>query len=275
VLFGLVPQSWSGMPTTTTPETSEMNLELEGKTALVTGASSHGIGRAIAKGLAAEGVHLCLASRRRELLEELAAGIVSAGSRQPEIAAVDLQRDGSAQELVGFATRALGKIDILVNSAGGGGGKFSITDPEDKWARELTLLYTRVRQLMLAVVPGMMERKWGRIINITGKSEPRGLTGATAPKAALHGLAKGLSIEVAKYGVTVNSIAPGKILSEQILRKNTESMRQEYARREIPVGRFGAPEELASLAVFLASPRASYITGTVIPVDGGLRRYAF
>jgi 3-oxoacyl-[acyl-carrier protein] reductase len=111
------------------------------------------------------------------------------------------------------------------------------------------------------------------VINITGKSEPRGLAGATAPKAALHGLSKGLSSEVGKYGITVNSLAPGKILSEQIRRKNTEEERREYAELEIPVGRFGTPEELANLAVFLASPLASYITGVMIPVDGGLRRY--
>ena len=252
-----------------------MNLELEGKTALVTGASSEGIGRAIAKGLAAEGVELCIAARRRELLEQLACEIAAAGKKQPHIVAVDLMMDNGPRLLAQQAIRGLGRIDILVNCAGGGGGKFSIADPEEKWAKEITLLYTRVRQLILAVLPGMMEHKWGRIINITGKSEPKGLLGATAPKAALHGLSKGLSIEVGKHGITVNSIAPGKIVTEQIRRKYTERRRQEYAHLEIPLGRFGTPEEIASLAVFLASPRASYITGTVIPVDGGLRRYAF
>jgi 3-oxoacyl-[acyl-carrier protein] reductase len=252
-----------------------MDLKLEGKTALVTGASSQGIGRAIAKGLAAEGVRLCIAARRRDLLEQLSAEVVSAGGRQPQIAIVDLLQEGGPQELAQEARRGLGRIDILVNCAGGGGGKFSITDPEEKWVKEMTFNYTRTRQLILAVLPEMIERKWGRIINISGKSEPKGLAGATAPKAALHGLSKGLSNEVGKYGITVNSIAPGKILTEQILRKNTERERRKYAEHEIPIGRFGNPEELACLAVFLASPHASYITGTVIPVDGGLRRYAF
>ena len=99
--------------------------------------------------------------------------------------------------------------------------------------------------------------------------------GPTAPKAALHGFSKGLSGDVGKHGITVNCIAPGKILSEQIRRKHTETERKAYAEKEIPIRRFGEPEELAGLAVFLASSQAAYITGTVIPVDGGLRRYPF
>ncbi len=170
----------------------------------------------------------------------------------------------------------MGRIDILANCAGGGGGKFAIDTTEDTWLREITLNYTRVRQLSLAVIPGMIEHKWGRIINITGKSEPpRGLFGATAPKAALHGFSKGLSNEVGKHGITVNCLAPGKIMSEQIRRKHDAQGRDQFAVNEIPMGRFGTPEELARLAVFLASPHAGFITGTVIPVDGGLRRYAF
>jgi 3-oxoacyl-[acyl-carrier protein] reductase len=254
-----------------------MDLELKGKTALVTGASSQGIGRAIAKGLAAEGVKLCISARRRELLEQLAGEIVAAGGEQPQIAVVDLMRDGGPQQLAREALQALGRIDILVNSAGGGGGKFSIDDPEEKWEKEITFNYTRVRQLILAVLPDMVKHKWGRVINISGKSEPRCLLGATAPKAALHGLSKGLSQDLGQYGITVNCIAPGKILTDHILqiRKVTVEECNEYAALDIPVGRYGKPEELASLAVFLASPHASYITGAVIPVDGGLRRYAF
>jgi 3-oxoacyl-[acyl-carrier protein] reductase len=250
-----------------------MDLKLAGKTALVTGASSQGIGRAIAKGLAAEGVQLCITARRRELLEQLSEEIASAGGRRPKIVVADIMQEGAPKKLAQEALESLGQIDILVNCAGGGGGHFSVTDPEEKWEKEITFLYTRVRQLILAVLPDMTKHNWGRIINITGKSEPKGLAGATAPKAALHGLSKGLSSAVGKYGITVNSIAPGKIMSEQILRKNTEEQRREFAETEIPVGRFGTPEELANLAVFLASPLASYITGVMIAVDGGLRRY--
>jgi 3-oxoacyl-[acyl-carrier protein] reductase len=253
-----------------------MDLDLKEKTALVTGASSQGIGRAIAKALAAEGVRVCIAARRGNLLDELAAEIVAAGGKPPHVVAIDIMEEDAPQQLVRAALAGLGRIDILANCAGGGGGKFAITTPEETWQREITINYTRVRQVTLAAVPGMVANKWGRIINITGKSEsPRGLYGATAPKAALHGFSKGLSNEVGKHGVTVNCLAPGKIMSEQILRKHNAEERRQFAEAEIPVGRYGTPEELARLAVFLSSPHAGFITGTVIPVDGGLRRYSF
>src|SRR6185503_19776763 len=116
---------------------------------------------------------------------------------------------------------------------------------------------------------------WGRIVNITRKSEPEGLDASFSAKAAVHAWAKGLSREVGQYGITVNSIPPGRIMSEQIRRNYTPEYREEHAAKAIPVGRYGEPEELAALAVFLASPLANYITGTVMPVDGGLRRYQF
>jgi 3-oxoacyl-[acyl-carrier protein] reductase len=150
-----------------------------------------------------------------------------------------------------------------------------IDAPEQRWTELVTLNFTRVRQLTLVVVPHMIKHNWGRIINISGKSEPEQLSSSTASKAAVHGFAKGLSREVGKYGITVNSIAPGRIMSEQIRRKYSEEFRAEQSARDIPVGRYGEPEELACLAVFLSSPIARYITGTVMPVDGGLRRYAF
>jgi len=121
----------------------------------------------------------------------------------------------------------------------------------------------------------MIARNWGRIINITGKSEPEGLNAAFAAKAAVHAWAKGLSREVGKHGITINCIPPGRIMSEQIRRNYPPDYRKKFAEEEIPVRYWGEPEDLAALAVFLASPKARYITGTVIPVDGGLRRYQF
>lgn len=251
-----------------------MDLQLKGKTALVTGASM-GIGRAIAKGLAAEGVKTCIAARRQPLLESLAREIVAAGDVEPAIVEIDFLQDGAPANLARAARRALGSIDILVNSAGGSKPAIPIDAPESAWEESMTLNFVRVRQLTHAVLPYMIEKKWGRVINISGKSEPDALLAATPTKAAIHAWSKGLSREVGKHGVTVNCIPPGRIMSEQIRRKYSEEYRAKESAEHIPVGRYGEPEELAALAVFLASPVAGYITGAVLPVDGGMRRYAF
>lgn len=251
-----------------------MNLQLKGKTALVTGASM-GIGRAIARGLAAEGAALCIAARRQALLEELCDEIAQEGGPKPHIVQVDVLVEGAPQRLARAATESLGHIDILVNCAGGSRPPIAIDAAEEQWDYAMTLNFVRVRQLTHALLPGMIQRRWGRIINITGKSEPERLIAATPAKAAVHAWSKGLSREVGKYGITVNCIPPGRIMSEQIRRKYSEAYRAAQSANEIPVGRYGEPEELACLAVFLASPIARYITGAVLPVDGGLRRYAF
>lgn len=250
-----------------------MELHLKGKTALVTGASM-GIGRAIAKGLAAEGVKVCITARRGHLLQELATEIVAEGGPNPHIAIIDIMEADAPQRLAQDALAGLGHVDILINCAGGS-RPLPIDAPEVKWEEAMTLNFTRVRQLTHALLPSMIEQQWGRIINITGKQEQERLNAAYSAKAGVHAWAKGLSKEVGKHGITINSIPPGRILSEQILRNNPEPVRKEFAARHIPVGRFGEPEELACLAVFLASPIACYISGTVIPVDGGLRRYTF
>ena len=251
-----------------------MDLQLKDKTALVTGASM-GIGRAIAKGLAAEGVKIAIAARRRNLLDVVAEEIVAAGGIRPAIIEIDVMPEGAPKRLADAARQALGHIDILINSAGGSKPAIGIDAPEEAWSESMTLNFVRVRQVTHAALPGMIERRWGRVINISGKSEPESLVAANAAKAAIHAWSKGLSREVGKHGITVNCIPPGRIMSEQIRRKYSEEFRAEQSAKEIPVGRYGEPEELAALAVFLASPVARYITGTVMPVDGGLRRYAF
>jgi 3-oxoacyl-[acyl-carrier protein] reductase len=251
-----------------------MDLQLAGKTALVTGASM-GIGRAIATGLAREGAKLAIAARRRNLLEQLADEIMIAGGEMPSIIEVDVMPEGAAQRLAEGARQAMGHIDILINSAGGSEPPITIEAPDEAWDHAMTLNFVRVRQLTHAVLPGMIARHWGRIINITGKSEPERLIAATPAKAAVHAWSKGLSREIGQHGITINCIPPGRIMSEQIRRKYSEEFRAEQSAKEIPVGRYGEPEELASLAVFLCSPAARYITGTVMPVDGGLKRYAF
>jgi 3-oxoacyl-[acyl-carrier protein] reductase len=250
-----------------------MELKLTGRTALVTGASM-GIGRAIARGLAAEGARLAVVARRRELLDTLATEIEKAGGARPAIIVQDIMAPDAGQRIAGAALEALGQVEILINCAGGS-RPMPLDAPEERWEEALTLNFTRQRQLTHALLPQMMARQWGRIINITGKSEPDKLNAAFAAKAAIHSWAKGLSRDVGRHGITVNSIAPGRIISEQILRNYPPEDRKRFSETEIPVGEYGQPEDLAVLAVFLASPLAHYITGTVIPVDGGLRRYQF
>jgi 3-oxoacyl-[acyl-carrier protein] reductase len=161
-----------------------------------------------------------------------------------------------------------------VNNAGGS-RSFKLDASDEQWDEALTLNFTRQRQLTHKLLEQMMARKWGRIVSITGKSEPEGINGAFAAKAAMHSWSKGLSREVGKHGITVNCIPPGRILSEQILRNYTPEYRAWQSEHEIPVGEYGQPEDIANLVCFLASPLARYITGAVIPVDGGLRKYQF
>jgi 3-oxoacyl-[acyl-carrier protein] reductase len=250
-----------------------MDLQLKGKTALVTGASI-GIGRGVAEALAKEGVKVALAARRANLLEEVAGGIAKAGGAKPVLIVQDFLAEGAAQRIAEAALEGLGSVDILVNNAGGS-RPFKNGGTEELWTEAITLNFTRQRQLTHALLDQMIARKWGRIINVTGKSEPEGINGAFCAKAAVHAWAKGLSREVGRHGITVNSLGPGRIMSEQIRRNYTPEYRQWQSENEIPMGRYGEPEDLANLACFLASPLASYITGTVIPVDGGLRRYQY
>ena len=219
-------------------------------------------------------MRLAIVARRRHLLEEVAARIAANGCVQPAIIECDLMREDAATMIASGAVAALGSVDILVNNAGGS-RKFDLHSSEDQWNEALTLNFTRQRQLTQALVAQMIAHRWGRIINITGKSEPDGINGAFCAKAAMHSWAKGLSRNVGKHAITVNSIAPGRIMSEQILRNYTPEYRQWQSEHEIPVGEYGEPKDIANLVTFLASPRARYITGAVIPVDGGLRRYQF
>ncbi len=251
-----------------------MDLQLKGKTALVTGASV-GIGNAIARALAAEGVRVAIAARRADKLQELAQTIVAAGGAAPLVLESDLYAADAAASLARRAVEGLGSVDILVNNAGGSRSFKDLHVSEAQWEEAMTLNFHRPRQLADALIDQMIARKWGRIINITGKSEPEHVNGAFCAKAGIHSWAKGLSRMVGQHGITVNCIPPGRIHSEQIFRNYTPEYRQWQSENEIPVGRYGEPEELAALVSFLASPMAAYITGTVIPVDGGLRRYQF
>ena len=250
-----------------------MDLGIAGRTALVTGASS-GIGRAIAVALAREGVRLAVTARRADRLHALAKEITEHGGSPPVVIECDLMRGDAAAYIAKSATDALGAVAILVNNAGGS-RPFGLDTGDAQWDEALTLNFTRQRQLTGQLLAPMISNGWGRIINITGKSEPEGINGAFAAKAAVHSWAKGLSREVGRHGITVNSVPPGRIMSEQIERIYTPEYRAWQSDQEIPVGEYGHPDDIANLVCFLASPLARYITGAVIPVDGGLRRYQF
>ena len=250
-----------------------MDLDLKSRTAVVTGASI-GIGRAIAKALALEGVRVIAVARRNDLLEKLAQEVLAEGGAAVIPVVQDIMQQDAAKKLAATALAAVGHVGILVNNAGGS-RPLPVDAPDSDWDEAIALNFTRYRQVTHALLPQMIERRWGRIINITGKSEPEGLNAAFAAKAAVHAWAKGLSREIGTHGITVNCIPPGRIMSEQIRRNYPEDYWKQFAEQEIPVGYWGEPEDLAALAVFLASPKARYITGAVIPVDGGLRRYQF
>jgi 3-oxoacyl-[acyl-carrier protein] reductase len=251
-----------------------MDLQLNGRTCLVTGAS-RGIGRGAAKVLAAEGCRLAVVARRGNLLAELSAEIEANGFEAPLVIAEDLTSAGAPERIRERIVAAFGGLDILVNNAGGS-RPVKWDAPLADWQEGMSLNFELVRQLTNQFIPRMRERRWGRIINITGANEPPGVNIASVAKAALHNWAKGLSRELAPDGITVNCLPPGRINSEQTLTRlhPTDENRRAFIAANIPIGYFGEPDDMAYLIAFLASPLARYITGEIIHVDGGMHRFA-
>jgi len=249
-----------------------MDLHLQGKVAVVTGASA-GIGRGIALMLAQEGAQTVLVARRGGLLNELAAEIVGNGGRAPLILEADLSAAGSYEAIATGTLRRFGKADIVANSAGGS-RPLSINATDADWEESFAVNFTAARKLSEALLPSMIEQKWGRVVCITGSFEPPILNGANVAKAGLHAWAKGLSREVAVNGVTINCVMPGRIHSEQIDNKMypTAASRDAFIAANIPMGRFGQPADVANIVTFLCSDRAGYITGQRLYVDGGMHR---
>ncbi len=251
-----------------------MDLHLAGKAALVTGASA-GIGTGIAWALAREGARLAILARRADRLEALADAIAAAGHARPLVLLADLMAPEAPAQVLATIQAAFGGLDVLVNNAGLSSRPETMASDES-WNAGFDLKFTTLRRLTNAFLPGMRAQGWGRVINITGIVEPLATSAALTACAAVHAWAKGLSRDLAAEGITVNCVPPGRIHSEQIdqrLHAEPEA-RARYIAQFIPMGRFGQPEELAALVTFLASPLAGYITGTVIPVDGGMARFA-
>lgn len=249
-----------------------MDLQLTGKVALVTGASA-GLGRAIAKELAAEGCKLALLARRRPLLEELAAELPA--SAEPLIIAQDFTAKDAAANIKAAMEARFGRIDILVNNAGSSRPQVDLGSDE-VWMESMEINFHAGRRITHALVPMMQANKWGRIINLTGQDEPFMVNAANAPNGAVHIWAKALSRVLGKDGITINSLPPGRIRSEQIDQRilTSDEARRAWAEKEVPVGYIGEARDMAVIATFLCSPLARYITGQVIHVDGGARRFS-
>ena len=251
-----------------------MDLELQGRTALVTGASV-GIGRGIAQVLAQEGVRVAVMARRATLLESLVDEISQAGGPVPFALAVDLAEGGAAERAGAAVLSAFGRVDILVNNAGGS-RPAGLEASEEVWQDRLSLGFTAVRKLTHLLLPSMQQQQWGRVINITGANEPTHLNADQVAKAAQVAWAKGLSREVGRFGITINSVAPGRIMSEQIERMYpTPEAREQFAATHIPLGYFGHPHDVGYAVAFLASPKARYVSGSILYVDGGYHRFSF
>lgn len=249
-----------------------MDLQLTGKTALVTGATS-GIGRGIALALGREGVRLAIAGRNAAQLAQVADEIVATGASRPETVTGDLAQPDGPARVHAAALGALGSISVLVNNAGGSRPQ-PAAGAEAYWDEAFALNFTAARRLAEASLPAMRAARWGRVINISGALAQKSVNAATPAKAALLSWSRSLAAEVARDGITVNCVAPGRIMSAQITERlyPTEAARAAFVAENIPIGRFGEPAELAALVAFLASPLAGYITGCSIPVDGGMFR---
>lgn len=257
-----------------------MDLGLKNRVAIVA-ASSRGLGRATAQALADEGADIAITARHLEELERAAHEIAASSGRQVLPVVADLAIAGDIARLVQTVLDAYDRVDILVNNAGGPppGGAQDVAEDEWRAAYELTLM-SAVR-LIQGVLPGMRERGWGRIINITSVSVKQPLPDlvlSNAIRAGVVGYAKTLANEVAAEGITVNNVCPGYTLTDRVralaeARAAAEGIGISEAlaawESAIPARRLGRPEELAALVAFLSSEQAAYITGTTIQVDGG------
>ncbi len=263
-----------------------MDLGLKNKIALVA-AASRGLGRAVAEELAAEGAALIICSRDTKSITQAAAEIAERSGAHVLAVAADVTKPSDVTTLVESANARFGRIDILVTNAGGPpAGRFENLTIE-QWEEATRLTLFSAIDLTRHVLPGMRQRRWGRILNITSiavKQPVENLILSNSLRAGLTGFARTLANEVASEGVTVNNILPGYTRTERLEELagmmavkqgiTAEAFMSKWE-DEIPMRRVGDPREFAALAAFLVSERASYITGTSIPVDGGWIRSLF
>ena len=244
-------------------------MTLQGKVAVVTG-GSRGIGRAVATVLAREGAVITLCARDRVLLEKVAAELESSGVQALAVQA-DVTRASEVEQMIGACVERFGQVDILVNNAGITRDNLLLRMKDEEWDAVLSTNLKGVFHCTRAVLRPMIKQRRGRIINLTSVVAVMGNLGQAnyvAAKAGIIGLTKATAREVASRGITANAVAPGFIETDMTHALGPEL--QEQMRSQIPLGRFGRPEDVAELVVFLASDRAAYITGQVIHLNGGL-----
>jgi 3-oxoacyl-[acyl-carrier protein] reductase len=257
-----------------------MDLGLNGKVALVTGSSS-GLGLAIARELAREGAAVAMVARRGDELERQAADIRAATPGRAVAIVADLREREAPARVAAEAERTLGPIDILVANAGGPPSTVFATTREEQYAAALELNLMASVRLAQACVPGMRERKWGRVIflsSMAAKQPMAGLLLSNTARGGLLGFAKTLATEVARDNVIVNTVLPGHFDTARTVELAGARAEREHRKVEdvlaerlsgIPIGRAGEPRELAAVVAFLASSRATFLTGAAIQVDGG------
>jgi 3-oxoacyl-[acyl-carrier protein] reductase len=256
-----------------------MKLEMPGRNALITGGSL-GIGRAIATRFVESGANVAIVARRQEVLEEARAEIQKAGSGKVVAIAADAATAEGCQQAYDQTVAALGSVDVLVNNAGTSKRADFETITDEVWQADLDLKLFAAIRLTRAAMPGMRERRWGRVINVlnTGAKAPPPSGAPTAvSRAAGMALTKVLAGEGAPHNVLVNAVLVGRIKSDQWVQRHAKenkgrSMEDFYAEMGgiIPMGRVGTAEEFANVVCFLASDQGSYVTGTAINIDGGM-----
>ncbi|MBI2866250.1 MAG: 3-oxoacyl-[acyl-carrier-protein] reductase [Chloroflexi bacterium] len=245
-------------------------MALEGRAAIVTG-SSRGIGRAVALRLAREGASLVLNARQDEAGVRAVVTQVQQMGGQAVQAMGDVSQAETAKQLAEAAYHHFGRVDILVNNAGINRDNLIVRLSETDWDQVLDVDLKGAFLCTRAVLRYMLKQRWGRIINMSsavGLMGNAGQANYASAKAGLLGLTRSIAREVASRGITVNAVAPGFIDTE--MTQALSPQRRDSLLQQIPVGQLGAPEDVAHAVAFLASPEAAYITGQVLPVDGGL-----
>ncbi|MEP5614190.1 MAG: SDR family oxidoreductase [Cyclobacteriaceae bacterium] len=248
-----------------------MDLGLKNKVAFVA-ASSDGLGKAVALELAKEGADLIICSRNEDSIQKAKQEIEAAGTGSVLAIAGDLSEVQDRNKIIAAALESCSGIDILVTNTGGPpAGKFEDLSEED-WEQTYQLLLASATHLIRGFLPGMKEKPWGRIITITSqavKQPVENLILSNAVRASVVGLMKTLASELGGYNITVNNVMPGYTQTSRLTKLIDSNPSFANATQEIPLGRFGKPQEFAAAVAFLVSERASYITGTSLAVDGG------